>query len=114
MTLEEYTRYSETYSRPLLKAYIELIRVPEEVGINLTPELHRHQMSLDESVAKDAIGRNVISDKWYNMSAYWKWTAELYQEEMVKTYGNLAAVNKESMPLGVVKTLKEGKFRWQS
>ncbi|OJJ73589.1 hypothetical protein ASPBRDRAFT_508783 [Aspergillus brasiliensis CBS 101740] len=114
MTLEEYTRYSETYSRPLLKAYIELIRVPEEVGINLTPELHRHQMSLDESVAKDAIGRNVISDQWYNMSAYWKWTAELYQEEMVKTYGNLAAVNKESMPLGVVKTLKEGKFRWQS
>ncbi|GKZ26164.1 hypothetical protein AbraIFM66951_010036 [Aspergillus brasiliensis] len=114
MTLEEYTRYSETYSRPLLKAYIELIRVPEEVGINLTPELHRHQMSLDESVAKDAIGRNVISDQWYNMSAYWKWAAELYQEEMVKTYGNLAAVNKESMPLGVVKTLKEGKFRWQS
>ncbi|GKZ76061.1 hypothetical protein AnigIFM56816_003522 [Aspergillus niger] len=114
MTLEEYTRYSETYSRPLLEAYTELIRVPKEISINLTPELHRNQMSLDESVTKDTSDRKAISDMWYSMSAYWQWTAELYQEEMVKTYGNLAAVNRESMPVGVVKTLKEGKLRWQS
>ncbi|RAK98603.1 uncharacterized protein BO80DRAFT_153635 [Aspergillus ibericus CBS 121593] len=114
LSLEEYTRYSETYSRPLLAAYQDLIRVPEEISVNLTPELHRHQMSLDETVAKDAQNRRVISDQWYNMSAYWQWTAELYQKEMVRTYGNLAAVSRESMPLGVIKTLKEGRFRWQS
>ncbi|EKV06147.1 hypothetical protein PDIG_79250 [Penicillium digitatum PHI26] len=45
---------------------------------------------------------------------YWKWVAELYHEGMVRTYGGLAAVNREFMPLGVVKTLREGKFRWQS
>ncbi|PYH99652.1 hypothetical protein BO71DRAFT_394130 [Aspergillus ellipticus CBS 707.79] len=114
LSLEEYTRYSETYSRPLMNAYNDLIRVPEEISVNQTPELHRNQMSLDKTVINDTVNRNIISDSWFRMSPYWQWTAELYQGEMVKTFGNLAAVNREFMPLGVVKTLKEGKFRWQS
>ncbi|PWY94813.1 hypothetical protein BO94DRAFT_285278 [Aspergillus sclerotioniger CBS 115572] len=113
LSLEEYTRYSETYSRPLLAAYQDLTRVPEEIHVNQTVELRRHQMSLDETVANETAARKAISNEWYSMTAYWQWTAELYQGEMVKTYGNLAAVNRESMPLGVIKTLKEGKFRWQ-
>ncbi|PWY77511.1 hypothetical protein BO70DRAFT_363450 [Aspergillus heteromorphus CBS 117.55] len=114
LSLEEYTRYPETYSRPLLNAYNDLIRVPEEVSVNQTPALHRNQMALDRTVITHTKNRNIISNQWFRMSPYWQWTAELYQDEMVKTYGCLAAVNREFMPLGVIKTLKEGKFRWQS
>ncbi|KAB8237406.1 uncharacterized protein BDW43DRAFT_297724 [Aspergillus alliaceus] len=109
LSLEEYTRHSETYSRNLLDAYKDLIGVPEELMINQSPKLRWNQMMLDRGIST----RNVISDSWSSMSSYWKWTAELYQGEMLKRYGSLAAVNREFMPLGVVQTLKEGKFRWQ-
>jgi hypothetical protein len=47
------------------------------------------------------------------MTAYWRWVAQLYHDEMIRTYGSLAAAKREFMPLGVVKTLREGRFRWQ-
>ncbi|KAF7597583.1 hypothetical protein BBP40_000061 [Aspergillus hancockii] len=109
LSLEEYMRHPETYSSNLLEAYRDLTRVPDEVHINQTPRLRGNQVTLDGSIST----RNVISDSWGSMPPYWKWTAELYQGEMVKRYGSLAAVNREFMPLGVVQTLKEGKFRWQ-
>lgn len=48
------------------------------------------------------------------MTPYWRWVAELYHDEMVRTYGSVAAVNQEFMLLGVVKTLQEERFRWQN
>ncbi|KNG83288.1 hypothetical protein ANOM_008786 [Aspergillus nomiae NRRL 13137] len=109
MSLEEYARYSETYSRHLRDAYNDLVRVPSEVAINQSPKLRINQMTLEE----DPSSRLVLSNRWCAMPPYWKWTAELYQGEMVKRYGSLTAVSKELMPLGVVQTLKQGKFRWQ-
>ncbi|KAE8147707.1 cytochrome P450 [Aspergillus avenaceus] len=109
LSLEEYTRHAETYSRPLLEAYKDLIRVPSEKDISQSQRLRGNQLLLGDNISS----RNVISGSWSSMSPYWKWAAELYQGEMVKTYGSLAAVNREFMPLGVVQTLKEGKFRWQ-
>ena len=114
LTLDEYMQYAESYSPSLLKAYKNLISVPAEISINQTTELRRNQMSLDETVTGDGIhNSHIISGEWDCMSSYWQWTAELYQTEMVQKYGGLAAVNREFMPLGVVKTLKEGKFRWR-
>jgi hypothetical protein len=109
LPLEEYMRYPETYSHNLLEAYRELTRIPDEVHINQSPRFRGNQMELASGIST----RNVISDSWISMSPYWKWAAELYQGEMVKKYGSLVAVNREFMPLGVVQTLKEGKFRWQ-
>ncbi|PYH48398.1 uncharacterized protein BP01DRAFT_146994 [Aspergillus saccharolyticus JOP 1030-1] len=114
VSLEEYTQYRETYSRPLLEAYEDLIRVPEEESVDQTAKFQRHQMSLDEGIEEEANKRKIISGDWWSMLSYWRWAAELYYEDMTSRYGNLAAVNREYMPLGVIKTLKEGKFRWQS
>ncbi|RAH40970.1 uncharacterized protein BO95DRAFT_447342 [Aspergillus brunneoviolaceus CBS 621.78] len=114
LALAEYTRYPETYSRPLLRAYEDLIRVPEEESVDQTAHFQRHQMVLDEGIEEAASKRKIISGEWWAMSAYWRWVAELYHEDMTDRYGNLAAVSREYMPLGVIKTLKEGKFRWQS
>lgn len=67
-------------------------------------------MSLRKTGSGDGRG---ITESWLTMTPYWRWTAEVYHEEMVRKFGGLAAVNREFMPLGVVETLREGKFRWQ-
>ncbi|KAI9923847.1 hypothetical protein ASPWEDRAFT_40354 [Aspergillus wentii DTO 134E9] len=108
MSLEEFTRYSESTSAALLDAYTDLIKIPDETIIDQTAAFRGNQLVMDDKAVK------LISSDWCDMSPYWKWTAELYHDEMVKRYGGLAAVNREFMPLGVVKTLKEGKFRWQA
>lgn len=59
-------------------------------------------------------GKGSIGANWNNMTPYWRWVAELYHDEMVRTYGSVAAVNQEFMLLGVVKTLQEERFRWQN
>lgn len=109
MSFEEYKRYPETFSAPLMRAYERLREVPEEKTVALTPGFSREQSSLGTKLSE----RGSINRVWETMTPYWGWVAELYYEEMVSTFGSLAAVNRESMPLGVVKTLREGRFRWQ-
>lgn len=110
MSLEEYMRFPETYSTYLLQAYKELVEVPVEKSIVATASFMKHQQGLGSPPGK---GAHTISRNWNKMTPYWRWVADLYHVEMVRTYGSLAAVTREYMPLGVVKTLKEGKFRWQ-
>lgn len=109
-SLEEYRRHLESHSHPLTKAYTELIQIPSEARINQSPNFLGTQSSL-QSGLNDT---EKISGSWENMSSYWQWAAELYHGEMVGRYGSLAAVNREFMPLGVVKTLKEGRMRWEN
>ncbi|KAJ5771338.1 uncharacterized protein N7511_003389 [Penicillium nucicola] len=105
MSLEEYNKYPDTYSAGLLCAYNLLCRVPEEEGVALTPSFEAHQGALEP--------KSPISNNWRSMTPYWRWVAQLYHDEMIRTYGSLAAAKREFMPLGVVKTLREGRFRWQ-
>jgi hypothetical protein len=108
MSLEEYTRYQETFSDSLAGVYLKLTMVPSETSMERTWGFEREQRFLSQTSSKCS-----INDSWYTMTPYWRWVAELYREEMARTYGSLAAANREFMPLGVVKTLREGKFRWQ-
>ena len=105
MSLEEFNKYPETYSSGLCHAYKALCRVPEEDGVALTPGFAADQEMLEMD--------SPISSDWYAMTPYWRWVAQLYHDEMIRTYGSLAAAKREFMPLGVVKTLREGRFRWQ-
>lgn len=105
MSLEEFNKYPETYSSGLWHAYKALCRVPEEDGVALTPGFAADQKTLEID--------SPISSDWYAMTPYWRWVAQLYHDEMIRTYGSLAAAKREFMPLGVVKTLREGRFRWQ-
>lgn len=109
MSFEDYSRYAETYSVPLRDVYKKLNEVPEEKNVALTLGFGREKDSLGLEISAKAS----INQDWDRMTPYWCWVAELYYEEMVQTYGGLAAVNREFMPLGVVKTLREGRFRWQ-
>lgn len=108
-SLDEYMRYPESRSENLLRAYQDLLRVPVEVNIDRSLAFSSSHLGL--GLSSQAGG--AISGEWLCMSPYWKWVVELYHGDMMLKYGRLAAVDREFMPLGVVKTLKEGKFRWQ-
>ncbi|KKK21199.1 hypothetical protein ARAM_006854 [Aspergillus rambellii] len=114
LSLEEYMRYAESYSDAFLSAYKDLIRVPEQASANLTPSMRGNQTLLSDTRPRSTsgTGANAVSKNWEAMTPYGRWMAELYQEGMVKKYGSLAAVNREFVPVGVVETLKEGKFQW--
>jgi hypothetical protein len=109
-SLEDYIKYPETYSSNLRAAYKMLNEVPEEISLSPTASFKKNQTGL---MAAGRQKNSPISADWRSMTPYWRWVAEMYHDEMVRTYGSLAAVNREFMPLGVVKTLKEGRFRWQ-
>ncbi|CRG89676.1 hypothetical protein PISL3812_06715 [Talaromyces islandicus] len=108
-SLEEYTAHLESTSAALYQAYMELLRVPQEVEIGRTTALSRHQMMLSRSNRR----KDRISNDWANMNSYWRWATVLYYSGMVKKYGSLSAVDRALMPLGVVKVLRQGKVRWQ-
>ncbi|KAJ5247555.1 hypothetical protein N7468_002538 [Penicillium chermesinum] len=110
MTLEEFMMYPETFSSNWLEAYLDLRHVPEELSVSPTASFSKHQSGLESRRSTKA---SPISSRWELMTPYWRWVAELYHEEMVRTYGSLAAVNREFMPLGVIKTLQQDRFRWQ-
>ncbi|KAJ5188319.1 reverse transcriptase [Penicillium cf. griseofulvum] len=102
MSLEEYTRYQETFSDSLADVYQKLTMVPSETSMEPTWGFEREQRFLGQTSFKCS-----INDSWFTMTPYWRWVAESYREEMARTYGSLAAANREFMPLGVVKTLRE-------
>lgn len=108
LSLEEYMRYAESFSRPLLDAYLDLTRVPDQISVDLTPEM---KGNLTLGAAENSA--NTICNNWTKMSPYWRWIAELYRGGMVQRFGSLAAVHREALSVGIVQTLKEGKFRWQ-
>lgn len=110
-SLEEHNKHRETFSEGYYAAYCDLIQVPEERSVANTGDLRKNMIGLQ--VPGRVSNKSNISAVWSKMTPYWRWVAELYHDEMIHTYGGLAAVNREFMPLGVVKTLKEGRFRWQ-
>lgn len=112
MSFLEYNRYPETYSPSLCRAYRDLTEVPKEKSVSPTANFTRSQAGLQGPAGRSTKPAS-ISSSWADMSPYWRWVAVLYHDEMVRTFGSLAAVNREFMPLGVVKTLQEGRFRWQ-
>lgn len=105
-SLEEYTKYPETYSFHLREAYIMLRKVPEEKSVSSTASFKKSQADL-----KGIVSDSPVSVNSRLMTPYWCWVAEMYHSDMVRTYGSLSAVNREFMPLGVVKTLKEERSR---
>jgi hypothetical protein len=110
-SLKEHNKYPETFSLGYYSAYCDLIQIPKEKSVANTGDLRKNMSGLKGPTSTTS--KRTIDPEWTVMTPYWRWVAELYQDEMVHTYGSLAAVNREFMPLGVVKTLKEGRFRWQ-
>lgn len=115
MSKEEFLRYREERSERLLDAYKELLQVPKEVALSVTPELQKLVGTLRNKTGLDLpSGRaQPIQVNWRRMEPYWQWIVAVHGREVVERYGSLALADPVQIPLGVVSVMKAGKVRWQ-
>ena len=112
---EEFLRHREERSENLLNAYKELLLVPEEVRLSVTPELQTLVGTLKNKGGLNLVSGSAgpIREEWGRMEAYWQWIVAVHGREVVERYGSLALVDPVQIPLGVVGVMKAGKVRWQ-
>lgn len=97
MGLEEYTRYVEENSLPLLRVYRNLMDVPSQTLIESTPDVVN---------ARKPTGG--LESEFYDA-----WMMQLYGPEIIRRYGGLAIGDERLLPFGLVDMLRSEKIRWQ-
>jgi hypothetical protein len=50
---------------------------------------------------------------WYSLSSEARWTMSLYADELKERFGALSIVDRNLLPGGVMKMLKQKKVTWQ-
>lgn len=110
MSLEEYMYRAESRSSNFNSAYTSLLQQPQEISVSRTPAVGSAQAKLP--TLRPPHRTPAISNRWRDMTPYWKWVVELYHWGMLERFGGLAAVESDAVPLGVVRVFKEGKMRW--
>jgi hypothetical protein len=104
----EYLMYREERSKRLSWAYQELLTVPDEQQLSLTPEVAVWLATVDAGGRKD-----VISGNWHSMNAYWQSVVTSYGKDIFDKFGSLKMVDSAQVPLGVVSVMKSSKVKWQ-
>lgn len=102
-SFEEFTAYREMYSDQLTLAYTDLMKKPSVQEVKLTNEI---KPWFDELRHSHSMG-------WHDLSSENKWIMNLYAEELKKRFGALSIVDKNLLPSGVMKMLKQKKVTWQ-
>lgn len=100
-SLEEYTRFRETTSRSLARAYELLTSTPEAMG----PVLDR-----DVKGILDDIGVN--SYDWSPQGTEAKWALQMFGDGLRDTVGALRLVEGNLLPLGVLTMMRQKAVRW--
>ena len=98
MSLDEYNAHCEETSVHLHQAYTELLKPPQSVEMETTPEMWN-----DERVQSSRGQAN----------SYERWVLQLYGSEIVGRYGGLALGEKALLPIGLATMLRSEKMRWQ-
>jgi len=102
-SFDEYTAFRDETSGEMRTAFLELMREPQAVDVELTRDVV-------EALAKvkDLVGRN------WSKKGYHKWLMMLYGPEVIQRFGGLSIGDKELLPIGLTNLLRSEKFRWQS
>lgn len=104
MDYAEYTQHREITSATLGSLYTRLLRTPTPLGINLQGEaaiLAQHIEARDEEGGSG----------W---SSYDKWVLQLYAKETIAQFGSLDIVEEGLLPMGLMKMLRQSRFKWQN
>lgn len=109
ISFEEFTRFREETSTPLLEAYKNLMETPPEESVEATPRVTQALRVLE---AIDW-GTSGFNSQWYQMKHYWKWIVELHGGPMLEKFGGLRMGDKALLPIGLVSMLRSEKVRWQ-
>lgn len=102
-TFEEYTTYRDCYSSQLSLTYRDLMTKPSIQDTHLTNDI---KPWFDELNHSHQLG-------WFDLSSEHKWIMNLYAEELKKRFGALSIVDKNLLPSGVMKMLRQKKITWQ-
>lgn len=113
MSFAEFTRYREdisySFAGNLRDVYKELMRIPEENGIqNANPTVLNGLIPL----ARQGNLR-CIKGNWYQMEPYWKWVAQLYGPEVMDRFGGMNIVEPGLLPMGMVSIFRDKRVQWQ-
>jgi len=102
MSFEEFVRYREEVSAPLMDAYKTLLQTPEDVAVDTSRAL-ACALSEHELDASPETG------------LYWKWICNLYEGDIKKRFGGdgVQLGDRSSLPVGLLEVLKSEKVRWE-
>ena len=98
MSLDEYNEYCEETSAHLHRAYTELLKPPERVDMETTPDIWNDGRLQGQSDAANS---------------YERWVLQLYGSEIIGKYGGLALGERALLPIGLATLLRGEKMRWQ-
>jgi hypothetical protein len=101
MTPKEYAVFRRERSKPLAKAWHELMTKADE-----EPVEHRDEI---KSLVAKMDNQNALNLR----DPYWLGVVELYGEEMGQVFGSVQVVERGLLPMGMVEFYK-GKVRWDS
>ncbi|KAI1133561.1 hypothetical protein F5Y10DRAFT_1224 [Nemania abortiva] len=115
LTFDEYTRYREDlnydFKGNLASVFKKLLEVPAaEGGIRTASAGVRAGI---EALASSNGGLKDITDNWYGMDPYWRWTAQLYGAEAIARFGGLNIVEPGLLPMGMVSIFRDKRVKWQ-
>ena len=97
MSFEEFTRWRESQSTSLCRAYQDLMRVPGKTRMIYSKEV------------QEQLGRAGLT----GTNEETKWLLEYYSKELREKCGELSVVDRNLLPLGVLTILRKRKVSWQ-
>ncbi|RMZ76429.1 hypothetical protein DV737_g4829, partial [Chaetothyriales sp. CBS 132003] len=112
MPKDEYLRYREERSPALARAYGQLLTIPKQQSVDLSPEVEALFNTVKTSRKRRNGGRGAHKD-FDAADPYWRWIVAVYGPEIVERYGSLQMVDPGRVPLGVVGVMRAGKIRWR-
>ncbi|KAF2500604.1 hypothetical protein BU16DRAFT_453218 [Lophium mytilinum] len=104
----EYVKNREETSRALYQAYKFLKTAPEQGD---TPGSVKIKAGLKE-LPREGWSKGFGND-WTKLSTYWKWMVQQHCDEMYDKFGELAVSERKVLVVGLLKTLRSEKVRWQ-
>ncbi|KAJ2991443.1 hypothetical protein NUW58_g2511 [Xylaria curta] len=100
MSFEEYTRYRESTSQSLGRAYVKLLDVPNQKGANLEP------------FVTEALRRAGLSESNSPKVLQIQWVLQLYQDELKERWGGPTLVDEKYLPLGLLTMMRRKGVQW--
>lgn len=107
MPFNEYIRYREITDQTLLYTYKELLKTPAEHDVRPSQAVVHALDQLKETKPE-------LAWNWNQLGSDQKWIIQLYSSDVLERFGGLNLVDRNLLPMGVMKMLRARKVVWQT
>ena len=98
-SFKEYTEYREQTSEDLYAVFKDLMKQPEEKAYEMNQRI--------------AACVQLSDWKWEDLTPYHRWAVQTYAQEIIVNFGSLQIIEKDLLPMGMVKALRSRRVKWQ-